>query len=317
MIVAACAVLVGITFGLMYSYSVFFKPLADYFGWDRASVSFIYSASMIVGGAISIGVGWLADRYGAARLMGFCGFMIGLGLILSSQVHNLWQLFLTYGLIEAVGIQSCFGIVAALASRWFIKNRGLAIAIITSGSGLGTFLIVPANGRLIHTFGLFETFTISGSVGGILMISLSFLLRPARGSFHPIGEKSNVASEINNKQMAAGPSLNLRQALKNQRFVLVSVIFFLFSFSSQIILVHLVNYATDTGINPLIAATFIGVIGLVGIPCQISVGAGSEKVGIYNILMLVRILLVIAFIWLILAKQYGSFTGWLHFSACL
>ena len=84
-IVAACTLMIAITYGLMYSYSVFFKPLADYFSWDRATVSLVYSASLVIRGAFRLGVGWLADRYGPVKLSVFCGFMIGLGLVLSSR----------------------------------------------------------------------------------------------------------------------------------------------------------------------------------------------------------------------------------------
>jgi OFA family oxalate/formate antiporter-like MFS transporter len=90
-IVIVCTLMMGVNYGLMYSYSVFFKPLADHFQWDRATVSLIYSASLIIRGAMSIGIGWLADKYGATRLLVFCGLMIGLGLILSGMVNSLWQ----------------------------------------------------------------------------------------------------------------------------------------------------------------------------------------------------------------------------------
>lgn len=86
-IVSSCALMLALTYGLMYSYSVFFKPLASYFNWDRTTVSLVFSVSLVIRGTISIGVGWLADKYGARKLMVVCGLMLGLGLVLSSQVH--------------------------------------------------------------------------------------------------------------------------------------------------------------------------------------------------------------------------------------
>jgi len=47
-IVAACAVMIGVTYGLNYSFSVFFKPLADYFHWDRETVSLVYSTALVL-----------------------------------------------------------------------------------------------------------------------------------------------------------------------------------------------------------------------------------------------------------------------------
>ena len=70
-IVAAGFLMIFITYGLIYSYSVFFKPLAEHFQWDRASVSLIYSLAVIIRGASAIGVGWLADKNSPRWVMVF------------------------------------------------------------------------------------------------------------------------------------------------------------------------------------------------------------------------------------------------------
>ena len=54
-IVASIAVMIGVTYGLNYSFSVFFKPLADYFSWNRETVSLIYSVALVFRGAVAIG----------------------------------------------------------------------------------------------------------------------------------------------------------------------------------------------------------------------------------------------------------------------
>ncbi len=197
-IVAVCALMMGITYGLMYSYSVFFKPLAEYFNWDRATVSGVYSASLIFRGAVSIFVGWLADRFGAAKLMAFCGLMIGLGLILSSLVTEVWHLYLTYAVVEAIGLSGTFGIATAVTSRWFTRNRGLALGIISSGSGIGTLLIVPGSERLINATGWSTAFLITGVVSGLIMFFTAFLLKPAPQEGKPKNRKSIPLTQIQN-----------------------------------------------------------------------------------------------------------------------
>ena len=176
-VVAVCTLMIGITYGLMYSYSVFFKPLADYFSWDRATVSVVYSASLVIRGAFAVGVGWLADRYGPVKLSIFCGIMIGVGLVLSSRASDLWQFFLTYAVIEAIGLSGAFGIGSAMVSRWFTRNRGLALGIVSTGSGLGTLFIVPGNEKLISALGWSNAFLVCGITAGVIMIAAAFLLR--------------------------------------------------------------------------------------------------------------------------------------------
>ena len=300
-IVALCTAIIALDFGLMFSYSVFFKPLADYFGWDRASVSLVYSSSLIIGGAVSIGVGWLADRHSPGKLMAFCGLMIGSGLILSSRVHHLWQLFLTYGVIEATGLLSGFGISAALISRWFSGNRGLPLGILASGSGLGTFLIVPLNERLVDSLGWQSTFLIAGSVAGVLIIAFSFFLRK------PL-EPARIASTADGlSDPYAVERVPLTHTLADRKFALIMAAFFSFAFSTQLVIIHLVNYATDRGIDTLVATSFVSVIGAISIIGRLASGAGVSRVGTHNTLILTRAVVIVAFVILIFAQSIPAF----------
>jgi MFS family permease len=81
----------------------------------------------------------------------------------------------------------------------------------------------------------------------------------------------------------------------------------LFFLSIQIVMVHLVSYATDAGISPLMAATFISVIGAVSIAGRMVTGAGADKTGIYSTLIITRLFLIAAFIWLFFTKPVWSF----------
>ena len=53
-IVSVCIITMAIAYGVMYSFSVFFKPIVAYFNWDRATVASIYSLAMVFRGAVSI-----------------------------------------------------------------------------------------------------------------------------------------------------------------------------------------------------------------------------------------------------------------------
>ena len=305
-IVAACTLLIAVTYGLMYSYSVFFQPLAEHFGWDRATLSGIYAISFVVRGAVSVGVGWLADRYGAAKIMAFCGFMLGLGLVLSSQVKELWQFYLTYGLVEPIGLSGTFGIGTAMVSRWFTKNRGLALGIVSTGSGLGTLFIVPAAERLIAAVGWSRTFFVCGVAAGAVMIATSFLLRQAPRQEKPDENSVYTAGPGGNIPAAAGEA-KLKQAITDSRMILFMGAVLLFFGGIQIIMVHLVSYATDAGISPLVAATFIGVIGAVSIVGRLLTGVGADKTGIYPTLIFTRIFLITAFVVLLFTRPVWSF----------
>ena len=293
-VVAAGVLMIFVTYGLTYSYSIFFKPLADYFQWDRASVSLIYSMAVIIRGAAAIGTGWMADKFGARKTMIFCGLMMAAGYLLSSQVTTLWQFFLTYAIVEAIGVSGIFGIGSAVASRWFTKNRGLALGIIASGSGLGTLLLVPIVERLVAAYQWSQTFIIVGIAAGVLMVGGALFLRepPQTKRTTAIQEKSSATVSV---------------ALKDVRFWLVMTCFALFLLGTQMVLVHIVNYATDVGIDPLVAATFMSVIGGVSLVGRLSTGVVAEKIGLYKSLVLICICQGIAFILLLFTKSVWMF----------
>ncbi|OGO32997.1 MAG: hypothetical protein A2Z29_07180 [Chloroflexi bacterium RBG_16_56_11] len=297
--------MLAVTYGLMYSYSVFFKPLADYFQWDRATVSLVYSASLVIRGAVSIGTGYLADRFGAARIMVACGFFIGLGLALSSQVQTLWQFFLTYAVIEAIGLSGTFGIGTAMISRWFTKNRGLALGIFASGSGLGTLFIVPGVERLIDSVDWSQAFLICGLASGVFMMAAAFLLRPPPASILNIS--GSAGGDAGQDAAARAGDTTPGRSLRDPRMLLLMAAFLTYFFGIQIVMVHLVNHATDIGINPLVAATFISVIGAVSIASRLSIGAGADRMGIHNSLILTRVFLIVSFVFLLFTRSVWSF----------
>jgi len=236
--------------------------------------------------------------------MVFCGFMIGLGLVLSSQVQTLWQFFITYAVIEAIGLSGAFGIGSALISRWFTQKRGLALGILASGSGLGSLLIVPGCERLINAFNWSGAFLISGTIAGVVMIALAFTLRPAPYDTSKIDIKNALAE---NNPIILESGVTLRQAIKDPKIILLLATFLFFFFSVQMIMVHLVNYATDVGINPLISATFISVIGVVSIVGRLSAGVGADKIGIHNTMIITRVFLIASLICLIFTRSLWTF----------
>jgi MFS family permease len=296
-IVAVCTLMMAVTYGLIYSYSVFFKPLAEHFSWDRSTVSLVYSASLVIRGAFSIGVGWLADKYGPVKITVFCGFMIGLGLVLTSRVTELWQLFATYAVVEAIGLSGTFGIATAVTSRWFTKNRGLALGIVSSGVGVGTLLIVPGAERLIKFFDWSEAYVIFGVASGVLMIATSFLLKPA-----PKQAATNPGVQTSKPQI----EVSLGKAIRSPKMVMLILVFGFIFFCNQMIIVHLYNYATDIGIDPLVAAGLVVTIGILSIAGRLTMGVGADKLGIYNTLIICCVLLVVSFICLIYANALWS-----------
>ena len=107
-IVFSCFVIMVLTFGINYSFGIFFKPLLNEFGWTRAATSAAYSLSLVVSGLLGIFAGRLGDSFGPRIIGILTGALLCAGLLLLSRIQNLWQFYLFYSVIVAAGIGGCW-----------------------------------------------------------------------------------------------------------------------------------------------------------------------------------------------------------------
>jgi MFS family permease len=308
-IVAACTVIQVMQYGIQYSFGVFFKPLASDFGWSRAATSGAYSVLMISAGASAIPLGWLADRFGPARVMAVCSLIMALAVVLSSQVTALWQLYLTFGVMLGIGIGGTMAITGGVTARWFFKRRGLALGIVSSGIGLGTLIAPPIAERLINIYGWSTAYVIIGISTGVITIGGSLLLRrrPEDMGQRPYGAeavpKPSGLSPRPARSTGTRLELSLQKAVRTRPLLMLALLFFFVNICVQVVMVHLVNYATDLGIDPLAASTLVSVIGIGGVAGRLLMGGISDRIGSHNALIITCALLLCSLVWLIFSSQ--------------
>jgi MFS family permease len=311
-IVAACMIIMAMHTGMMYTYGVFFKHLTADFGWSRGATSGVHSVFMVTHGLFAIVMGWLVDRFGPAKVMAAGAFIGGLGLALTSQINALWQLYMTYGVIFGIGAGAGFITTMATTARWFIKRRGLALGIVASGAGLGTMLLAPVAERLITAFGWSIAYLVLAVAIWAIMIPCALLLRrdPAEKGLRPYGSDEVVTSANGMEQLKANTAetgINLRAAARYKPLWMLFIIFFLFNFCLQMVMVHLVNYATDIGIAALFAATFISIIGIGSFIGRITMGGASDRIGANSALVICCAIMMATLTFLIFAREPWMF----------
>ncbi len=121
----------------MWSVAVVLPAVQAEFGVARGSASFPYAMTMLglaIGGLL---YGWLMDKRGIRFVLVLGTFMLSLGYALASQVTSLWQFTLIQGVvIGCLGAATTFGPLVADISLWFVRRRGLAVALVASGNYL-------------------------------------------------------------------------------------------------------------------------------------------------------------------------------------
>src|SRR3954453_20091945 len=137
-VLALCFTLALIGRGLGESFTVFLKPIAENFGWDRAQVVSVYSLTWLAGGLMAPVVGRLFDRSGPRLVYSLGLLLLGGSFLVASRAQALWQFQLSTGLCVGIAI-SLIGVVpnSILLGRWFGPRLPTAMAILYSAPGAG------------------------------------------------------------------------------------------------------------------------------------------------------------------------------------
>jgi len=283
------------------SFGIFFTPLLEEFGWNRAVTSGAFSLSIFIYGILGIVVGALNDRFGPRVVLTFCGILLGLGYLLMSQISALWHLYLLLGVIIGIGMSGVWVPLLSTVTKWFVKRRTLMTGIVIAGIGIGGLIGPPIISRLIATYDWPPSYIILGiAVLLFVVISTQFLRRdPNQTRQLPKGESEGnyqTAKSVTN-------SFTFKEAVKTTQFWIVAGMFFCFGFGSFAIAVHIVPHAIDLKISPISAASILAARSAIGILGNYILGATADRIGNRQIFIIGFVMTSIAFFWLSLAEE--------------
>ena len=243
-----------------------------------------------------------------------CGFIMGLGLILTSRVTALWQIYITFGGLVGIGTSGIFPIGMATTARWFTARRGLALGIVSAGIGMGTLLLVPAAEWLITAYDWSMAYLVLGVATLLVtMPSALFLWRDPEarlcGRRQP-GEvlpATSSCGEAVASPIDSAPHITVGDAVRRKPLWMLVAIFFFFCFGLQLVMVHLVNYATDLGIDSLVAATFLSVLGFTSVLGRLVMGAASDRIGSHNTMVICCAVMIASLVLLMFTREIWMF----------
>jgi len=282
-IVAAALISIATLIGTRFSFGVFFKSLEAEFGLTRTAISGVFSTYTLLAAAFAIIGGWALDRYGPRLVVIAMGLVTGIGLLITSQTTSIWQVFLSYSVLLAVGTGGALPVIMAVVSRWFYRKRGSALGIATSGTGLGTLVVSPFAAYLILNLGWRMSYVVLGVIVWFIVISMAMLLRadPSKIGALPDGAKSPIGdtSWTNEARSATPVGLTLWQAMRTRSFWLMFSIWLFYASSLNFILTHFIPHATDTGISNITASMVISVTGFFQIISRLLIGRISDSIG--------------------------------------
>ncbi len=222
--IALAGVIIMLTLGTVYAWSVFVKPIVAAQGWEMKVVSRVF---MLIIGVIGISAafgGILVDKKGPkfVATLGTCFY--GAGVLLGGialYIGNFWFLLFGYGLIAGIGNGLAYVVPIATLIRWFPDKRGLITGLAVMGFGFGAFFIGLIAPGLINKVGVASAFIVLGAVYLVLSVSASLTLKNPPAGWLPKG--FTPASTT----VSAADSFSWAEAHKTRQWYMLWVMLFL------------------------------------------------------------------------------------------
>jgi MFS family permease len=273
-VVGVVAFLLAASSGARFSFGVFLKPVAEAYGWERGALSLAITINLVLGGLLQPFAGWIVDRVGG-RLIGSAGVaLLGLSFVGLSRATELWQFYLLYGVIGAVGVAATSTVLSArLISSWFVARRSTALSFSSSGNAIGQLVVVPLATLALLTYGYAGGFLTVGLIALVLVAPMSWLLIRNEPSDMGLGADG-----------VAGPrptydGLSLREAVRDPVFWQLSFGLAVCGVTMSFPSTHLMPYAMDMHVHEMVAGSALGLAGGLSLPAAIAVGWLGDRLG--------------------------------------
>lgn len=286
-VVAAAFIITFVTCGINFSYGVLMLPMINEMGWSRGMLS---SVMLVAGAVYSVTLlvtGQLSDRFGYRWVLGVSTGCLALGLMLSSLIQELWQLYLYNGLLVGLSLAATYAIPVALVALWFTKRQGLAVGVATLGISLGTACVPLGLTSLIQSLDWRMALLITGAAVAVICIPAVLLIRQPPLSSH----RPETGGHVETKEGWEG--LTLAQSVHTGQFWMLFIILLLFLSSLNMMILHLVPFAIDSGFSPLESAGLLTLVGIFGIGGRLISGIISDKYGPKQVMISALVLLAI------------------------
>jgi MFS family permease len=257
--------------GGMYVVVVVLPAVQAEFGVARAAASLPYTLLLIGFGLGGILMGRLADRRGVMVPLLVGAMCVGLGFLLASWSPNIWWFAAAHCvLIGFLGSSASFAPLIADASLWFVKRRGIAVAVCASGNYLSGALWPPVVSHFLQSAGWRATYFGIGIFCMISMTALALFMRGRPPTFTPAIELGALARRSSDRPFG----LSTTQATG-----LLCVAGLACCVAMSMPLVHIVALCGDLGFGPARGAQMLALMLGLGIVSRLASGLIVDRIG--------------------------------------
>ncbi|MFC1533681.1 MFS transporter [Thermodesulfobacteriota bacterium] len=303
--------------------SIFFKPMLEDFGWDRATLSSVQSVALLIFTIASPLIGRLIDRFGPKTMLLACVVPQVLSRMINGMATSIWQLYIArifYGVNVLPSAQ-------VLISRWFVSKRGIALGIFSTGMPLGTMILAPISQYMILTWGWRMTMFFWAAVTFVVMLPLALGIKndPRDKGYGPDGEP--LLSHGTNDRLAekGDNTLNVQvrgrdvkgfsEVIENASFWFLSFSHFICGIGCGIMMTHIVIFTIDMGYSDMVGASLVSVQGGLNLVGLLFTGPLSDRIPRKKVLALIHFIRFLSFVIIVIFILLAGVPLWLLYAA--
>jgi MFS family permease len=277
----------------MYVVSVMLPAVQAEFGVARADASLPYTLLMLGFGVGGVLMGRLADRFGVMWPLLGGAVSLGLGYVACGMADGIVAFIAAQAvLVGLLGSAAAFAPLVADTSLWFVKRRGIAVAVCASGNYVAGAIWPPVAQHFIETVGWRQTYIGMGVFCGLAMAALALFMRARPPGIAVEPSKSAFAMEpsaLRQRDITRPFGLGMGTA---QGLLCVAGVACCVAMSMP--QVHIVAYCSDLGYGAARGAQMLSLMLAFGVVSRLVSGAICDRIGGLRTLLLGGVLQCVA-----------------------
>jgi len=272
-----------------FAYSAIFPFMVDDMGWNRGSASIAHSIALVMFGLGYPVTAILINRIGAVRTyrIGIILMLVGL-LPIATLMDSMWQWLILWGFVVGFALSLTAPIVGqTILLAWFARRRAISIGIVMTGGAVGGAISQPLLAEVIRQTGSWQSaWYVAIGTTVLAWIAVRFLVnKPADvGQFlDGIQPTDNGGDEADTQQVSQSlvyqtdHDWTIKEVLRTRSAYMLLLLSIAHLAAFFFLLNHGILFLTDGGMDPISAASIIGLTILGSGAMRIPIGWLGDK----------------------------------------
>jgi len=287
-ILIGASVMLSLAMGLRQSLGIFVPPLTRDIGISVGDFTIAVAVQNLTWGLLQPFAGALAVRSGFRPLMVGGSLLYLVGLVLLATAHGMWAVVLGGGLLIGMAMASTGTAMAmaAASSAVSAQVRSLVLGCVSASGSLGAMIAAPLGQSIAGEWGW--------RMGLVSFVILAMIMLPAAWFGGRVDQVRQVPTRAQAEQSGRQA---LMTALRHPPFVVMALAYTVCGMQLVFLTTHLPAYLDICGMDPMLSAKALGLIGGFNVLGSLFFGWAGGRVNKLLLLGGIYICRSMGFIW--------------------